>query len=376
MAMTKQKRAIVSVSNDLVSDRRVDRTCMVLYSMGYNVLLVGRKRKNSLAIDCRNYKTRRIRMLFDRGPLFYAEINFKMFFYLLFHKVDLLFANDLDILLPNFLVSKFRKKPLVYDSHEYFTGVPELEGRPFVRKIWKKIEKFIFPKLGRIITVNQSIADLYEMEYHKKCIVVRNIPQMPEHVEIISRKELGIDENKKIIILQGAGINIDRGAEEAVLAMKYIENAVLYIVGDGDVLPILKISVIENNLNQKVVFIPKQTYSRLVSYTASADLGLSLDKDTNINYRYSLPNKLFDYIHAGTPVLVSPLVELKKIVLHYQIGDFIDGHDPKHIAEKINSMLNNKERLLKYRENCKFAVSELNWKNERTNLENIFKDYL
>jgi glycosyltransferase involved in cell wall biosynthesis len=370
------KRVIVSVTNDLSTDRRVHRSCMALRKLGYDVLLVGRRRRKSIPLDKRPYRTKRMFLLFEKGFLFYAEYNFRLFFFLIFHKADLFLSNDLDTLLPNYLAKKIKGSGLIYDTHEYFTGVPELEGRPYVQKFWKRIEKWIFPKLKEVITVNDSIAKLYHDEYKKDMTVVRNIPDVPENSSDFSEKELGLDENKNIIILQGSGINVDRGAEEAVLSMQYVDNAVLYIVGDGDVLPILKEMVRENELEGKVKFIPKQTLDKLFAYTRHADIGLTLDKDTNINYRYSLPNKLFDYIHAGVPVLASSLPEIKSIIDKYKVGEMIENHDPHHIAEKISAMLVDKQMLSVYRENCNIAKCELNWKNEEIKLTDVFKRYI
>ena len=369
------KKAIVSVINDLCTDQRVHRSCISLQKLGFDVLLVGRKKRKSLPLDKRPYRTKRMFLLFEKGFLFYAEYNLRLFFFLLFRKSHLLLSNDLDTLLPNYLIKKIKGSKLVYDSHEYFTGVPELEGRPFVKKTWKRIEKWIFPKLADIITVNDSIAKLYRDEYKKDLIVVRNIPLMPENIEQKSKVELGLDESKNILILQGSGINVDRGAEEAVLAMQYIGDAVLYIIGDGDVLPVLKDMVKVKMLENKVKFFPKQPLNKLFSYTVYADICLTLDKDTNINYRYSLPNKLFDYIHAGRPVLASPLVEIKKIIDQYKVGEMIENHDPLHIAKKISEMLEDEQRLSVYRENCNIAKQELNWKNEENKLIDVFKKY-
>lgn len=370
------KRAIVSVINDLSTDRRVHRTCTTLNRLGFDVLLIGRRRRKSLALEPREYKTKRIFLLFEKGFLFYAEFNFRLFFFLLFKKCDLLVSNDLDTLLPNYLIKKLRGNELVYDSHEYFTSVPELEGRKFVRNTWKRIERWIFPKVKDIITVNNSIAQLYKEEYGQELTVVRNIPLQQKLKNPKSRIELGIDESKAMILLQGSGINIDRGAEEAVFAMEYVNNAILYIIGEGDVIDILKSMVKEKQLEQKVIFIPKQPMEKLMQYTVHADIGLTLDKDTNINYRYSLPNKLFDYIQAGVPVLASPLIEVKKIIKQYCVGELIEKHDPQHIADKINQMLSYKSKLANLKENCNIASRKLNWDTEETILINVFKKYL
>lgn len=370
------KKVIVSVTSDLTSDKRVHRTCMTLVKMGFDVLLVGREKRNSLPLTKRLYEVKRMSLFFEKGFLFYATFQIRLFFFILFHKADLLVSNDLDTLLPNYLIKKFKKPHLVYDAHEYFTGVPELVERPFVQKVWKRIERWILPNLNDLITVNNSIAHLYENEYHKEFTVVRNIPEKVIIEYKKTKKELGLNENKNIIILQGSGINIDRGAEEAVLAMKWVEDAVLYIIGEGDVLGVLKEMVVTNKLSEKVIFIPKQPMDELIQYTRHADIGLSLDKDTNINYRYSLPNKLFDYIHAGVPVLASPLLEVKNIIQQYKVGEIIDNHKPEHIAEKINTFFVDKNRMHVLKENCIIASKKLNWEIEEKKLVDVFKRYI
>ena len=359
------------MSNDLVTDQRVHRQAQTL-SAYYDVVLVGRKLKNSLPFPETNFKIKRLNLFFTKGPLFYITLNLRLFFFLLFQRPNFLLANDLDTLLPNYLISRIKNIDLYYDSHEYFTGVPELQNRPFVRNIWKSIEKFILPKLKNVYTVNNSIANLYKKEYAIEVGVVRNLP-VKKNIVKLTRSELGLPENKKIFIFQGAGINVDRGAEEALLAMKYLpDDVVLLFIGGGDVYDHLKIMARSENLLSKVLFVPKQTPEKLRQYTQHASMGLTLDKDSNINYRYSLPNKLFDYIQAGVPVLASKLVEIEKIINQYNIGRIIDSHEPELLANAIMDMLNSPQYEV-WKNNTIIAAEELNWEHEKLKLLEIFK---
>jgi glycosyltransferase involved in cell wall biosynthesis len=367
---------ILSVTNDIATDQRVQKVVYTLQKNGYEVLVVGRKLKDSLDVSHLPFKSYRFRLLFKKKALFYAEYNLRLFFFLLFKKADVLHANDLDTLLANYLVSKIKGIPIVYDSHEYFCYVPELINRPLVQKIWLGIEKWLFPKLKHIITVNNSIARLYEQEYKIPVKVLKNVPfkSVYQNNRIKSKHELGLPENKSIILLQGSGINIHRGAEEAVEAMQYVKNAILLIIGGGDVFSNLEKLVLQHQLMDKVMIKPKMPFYDLIHFTFNATIGLSIDKPGNPNYENSLPNKLFDYIHAGVPVLVSGLNEVKRIVLHYNIGCIIENHQPQHIAEKLNYMLNSGMAYQSWKENCKKAAEENCWENQEHILIDIYKN--
>lgn len=373
--MNAKKKVIVSVINDLVTDQRVSRTCHELHDLGYDVLLVGRQLPNSLPMPVVPYSVKRMKMIFKSGPLFYAFYNWRLFWLLLFKRADILWSNDLDTLLANYVASKFKKKAtLVFDSHEYFTEVPELENNKFAKNVWKKIEKWIVPKLNHCITVNESIAGLFNKQYGKQFAVVRNVPVRNNLSKTKTRLELGIPEDKFVIILQGSGINVDRGAEELVNAFSLLpENFHLLVVGNGDVLPILKKIATELNIESKISFVPKQPYAMLVQYTMNADAGVTLDKDTNINYRFSLPNKIFDYIQCGIPVISSNLVELKKIIDEYEVGIIIPHVTPEDIANGILHLHKDVELFKKIKHNTAPAAEKLNWENEKLIIRQVLQ---
>ena len=368
-------RAIVSVTNDLYTDQRVHKVCTFLVAQGYDVLLVGRKRKSSVELPAREYNTHRMKLLFETGAKFYAFFNLRLFFFLLFRKADVLVSNDLDTLLANHMASKFKRKArLVYDSHEYFTEVPELTSRPKVRKVWLKIEEWIFPKLKDVITVNGSIADIYSEKYQKNVRIVRNISPLWTGKEIQSKKALGIPENVPLIILQGAGINVERGGEEAVEAMKSVD-AVLMIVGDGDVVPDLK-KYVENHskeLSEKVIFFGRKPYDVMMNYTTHADIGLTLDKPNSLNYALSLPNKIFDYMHTNTAVVATEIKEVAKVIRTHKIGIVLEKFTVDTLAKTLNDLIKDQAKLDEFKANCAIAATTENWEKETEVLAEIYR---
>ncbi len=368
----KQPKVIVSVITDLNTDQRVHKVCVFLQEQGYQVLLIGRQLKSSAPMELRSYATKRLRMIFQKGALFYAFFNLRLFFILLFSRYDRLVANDLDTLLANYLASKIRKKQLSYDSHEFFTEVPELIKRPKIRAIWLRIEEWIFPKLTQVYTVNHSIAKKYSEKYGVNVQVLRNVAPLWTAKNLATKKELGLPENKKILIMQGAGLNIDRGVEEAIRMMPFIENTVLILVGSGDCIPEMKQLVLENNWTDRVLFFGKRPYQELLKFTFHADLGLSFDQPTNPNYQFSLPNKIFDYIHSGTPILCSDVIEVSTLIHRYNIGKVIVDYDPQTLAKTIDAILSNEPLLNQWKENCVLAAQHENWEKESRVLEQFY----
>src|SRR2546421_1767598 len=239
--MKNKIRIVVSVISDLVTDQRVHKICNSLYNAGYDVVLIGARRRHSLDLSPRVYKATRINLIFQKRVFFYAEFNIRLFLKLFFTRADILVGNDLDVMPANFLVARLRKKPLIYDTHEYYLGMPELKNKDFIKKIWQAIEHFIFPRVKYIYTICRSFCTLYYKDYGKQLWYIRNVPSL--NYEATGRFEslqkdidAKIPHNKKILLLQGAGLNIDRGAEELVLSMTYLDPSKyhLLIVGGGD----------------------------------------------------------------------------------------------------------------------------------------------
>ncbi|GBU08622.1 hypothetical protein AwDysgo_19530 [Bacteroidales bacterium] len=357
-------KIIISVTNDLLTDQRVHKVCASLQEVGYDLLLIGRRFHDSKPLE-RSYPTRRMRLIFNSSFLFYVEYNFRLFFYLLFSKADLFLSNDTDSLLANYLAATIRNKPLVFDAHEMFPEVPELTNRPFVKSVWTAIENCIFPKLKYAYTVCQSIADIYNKKYNINMQVVRNIPLAcpAEGSEIICKIKNAQAINKKegeyVLLYQGA-INVGRGIEWMIEAMPFLDNFVFYIAGTGDKMQEMQALVREKKLQHRVIFLGRIPLEQLSEYTACADIGISFLENKGLNYYYSLPNRIFDFMRAQVPVIASDFPEISAVIKKYELGILIDHYEPQYIASVIKEMIKIPFDEQKY----SIANSELSWENE------------
>ncbi|RKD85175.1 glycosyltransferase [Mangrovibacterium diazotrophicum] len=368
----RSKKIDIVVINDLVTDNRVHKVAQSLLEMGYTPKLTGRRKRKSMPLAERDYATHRMRLFFERGPLFYVEFNFRLFFRLLFSRSKIILSNDLDTLAASYFAAKLSRKKLVYDSHEYFTEVPELIDRPFKQRMWRRLEKLILPRLKNAFTVSQSIADEYQKLYGTPFKVIRNLPVRNQSLEY--QQDLTVvPHEEKIVIYQGA-LNLGRGLEFAIQSMRFLQGVQLWLVGSGDLEEYLKILARQLNLQFKVKFFGQIPFQELSQLTAQADLGLSIEEDLGLNYRYALPNKLFDYIQHRIPVLVSSLPEMTRIVEKYGIGQILQTHQPEGMAKQIEELLHNEDLRKEYLNKLLIASKDLCWENEQPVLKSIFNN--
>ena len=367
----KKRKIITSVINNYQGDQRVQKVCNSLLKFGFEVEVVATDLREKPKLNF-PYPVHILHLSRQSGIKMYLYFNWKLFHKLLkiTKKEDILLANDLDALLPNYLVHKIKGSQLVFDSHEIFSEVPTLYNRPFRKKIWKALEGFIVPKIKHFYTVSDGYADWFEKEYQIRPEIIMNVPV----VQSVSDEELKvqlpeIQVGEKILIYQGV-LNFSRGIDKMIEAMQFVENAQFWILGFGPKKAEFEALTSRLNLNDKVKFIGQVSPSQLKLITPKADLGLSLEEDYGISYRYALPNKIFDYTHAGIPILGTNLPEIKQTIENYGIGKTIQHHDPQHIAELIQEML--QEGKSPYADNLKKAAEVFNWENEEKKLEKIY----
>lgn len=357
-------KVLVSVFNNLYTDQRVEKVCRTLSENGFHIELIGNN-WGGLPDLTRTYPVSRIILKSKILRYAYVEFQWKLYKRLLksADQDTILLANDLDTLLPNYLVSRKLNLPLVYDSHEIFTEMPSVNGR-FTQNIWRSLESFIVPKLKFMMTASESYADWFRKNYEiERPVVVQNFP-----VKTANPQDYSMVNLKKIILYQGV-INPSRGLDKMIPAMQDIEDAELWIAGDGPQKSEFEQLTKTLGLEHSVKFIGKLLPENLRKITQMADVGISIEENNGLSYYLSMPNKISDYIQARIPVVVSDFPEMRKAVDVYGAGEKIRNY--AELAEKVNLVLQNGKQS--YEQSLNLAAANYCWESEEPKIIQLFQ---
>ena len=224
---------------------------------------------------------------------------------------DVVHAHDAAMLLPGIIGARLTGAKLVYDSHELATSVPYRE------RLWARfvagIERLVVPRCAAVITVSDGIARRLRERYRlpRTPVVVRNVSALTTDGQDGLRARLGIASEQPLVLHQGAPAAA-RGCEVLIEAMAELPAVRLAFLGDPEPGYGASLSslIARRGLQERVKLLPSVALRDLLAHTAEADVGVTLLQDTCLNHRLALPNKLFEYIAAGVPV-----VKMSKAVL-------------------------------------------------------------
>ncbi|MBT8218582.1 MAG: glycosyltransferase [Bacteroidia bacterium] len=358
-------KIIISVTNDLVHDRRMHRTIHTLYEMGFAVWFVGRLQKHSLPYSSNYCSVKRFKCFWNKGPLFYLEFNLRLFFWLFNHKPKLLLSVDSDTLLANTLYSIITSRSLVLDMHEWYSEVPELEGARWKKKIWYVIEHWGIKRSSARYTVNRSIAEVYEKIHGQPFEVVRNIPAVREQKQ-------DIKENRPFTLLYLGVVNKGRGLSEVLEALNQLDDVHLIVAGEGDLITKMKDKCREMGLNSRVQFLGWVDPEDLPELHEHADLGLNILDASSQSYYLSLSNKTFDYIHGELPAIAMNFPEYERLNEAFETSYLLTELNTTSLCDAIRFLQTNDRVYNRLKENCRKARKVYHWNNEKEKLIAIF----
>lgn len=360
-----KKTVAIGFLGNLNFDTRTYNLFHSLKKKGHKVTFTG---FDWLTPDFRSIKTDEVsvkKITKGRYSVFYyMKYSASMLVSLLFTKADFYFASDFYTLPFCTITAKLKRKKVFYDSREIYTELPALTGRPKLKKLFKFIEGMFINRTDAIFTTGEMDSIYIEKLFNtKKTYVLRNLPLVRKDFKPVNYiKKYKLKPGSKIILYQGIVVT-GRGIDTYLQAVKSDESLVLVILGGGEHLEHYRTETGKLGITERVIFAGKISQNELPDYTSGAFAGLSIIDNTSINNYYALPNKLFEYIMAGLPVIVSDLPQMKKIVELYGTGAVVQSGNADELLRVIDEW-KNPEVYVKLKENCESASQELNWETE------------
>lgn len=355
-----KKVAYFLVSNNHFTDQRMQRIVGSLKSSGIECHIVGR---NYPVAPEEHDHVHLLNMWFKKGKLFYLELLMRQVLFLSNKKIDIICSIDADTLLAGWWISQLRGAKFYFDAHEYFSQVPEVQGR-FVKTLWQWVENFVIPKVDVAYTVNHSLSKIFEQRWKMKFHIIRNLPK---RIEIL---EVGQKEN--ILYYQGA-INEGRGIRQAIDAMEYLPHWSLVIAGGGDLLEELKIYQFSKPYHDRIQFLGVLPPSVLSTYLARAKIGLNLLEDNGFNYRYSLANKFWDYCNWQIPQINMSFPEYEFYNGQKEVSVLIPSLTVDNIVSAVK-LLENKKYYKQLQTNAKELIGDNHWQKDASLLVHLYQN--
>jgi glycosyltransferase involved in cell wall biosynthesis len=379
MSANSEVKVISVVFNTFQNDNRVLRSARVLGEMGFDVTVA------ALAGDGLQLAGPELGVYVERmaistsklprgkvfGFLKYAERCFR--FARRYRKAQVWHCNDFNPFLAAILAKMMnRKLKIVYDCHEYQS---EMYGKSaFERKAVRFFESRYIKRADVVITVSTSIAEEYQRLYGlEKVHILMNVPDRSDAPKSnLLREALTIDSSKRLFLYQGK-LGADRGVRELVeaFAQHPQPHAVLVVMGNG---PLQAEIEAATHSQENIFFHPSVPYQLLLKYTASADFGFVSTQNTSLNNYYCMPNKLFEYIQAGIPVVSNNLKDCAAFVEEMQVGITLKSWTAQAIAKGVKQCMDQPSGA--FDRGLERAKNEFVWEKERLKLESIYRNLM
>lgn len=361
---------------------RVDRSARTLAEAGCDVVLVAIKDAETPAFEQRSgyvvkrveLKTRRLPLLFR--PLRFLEAIWRTYAAARAERADVYDARDLFPLLVAHRAASRGCAKLVYDSDELNLDRNwTWSKRPLLRRLLHAYERHYIRKADAVITTDEGRADILAREYGiERPAVVLNVSDVIETLQPDEAFRAAALKGRRYLLIYQGGLVANRGLAELILAMRELENCALALVGFGNLVSDLAHLVDEEHLEGQVSIVDPVPFAQMMRYTAAADIGMIPIVGSCLSYVYAAPNKLFEDMMAGIPVVASDLPDMAAIVRGENVGTLIaDPTDPASIAEAVRELLHGPESLeIVGARGRAAALERYNWEIERTNQLDVY----
>lgn len=367
--MSQKKKVLITFLGNLNYDTRCKNLFDTLSTNDFEVEFIGFDWLTSDFIESHGkisiYKLKKSFLSIS----FYLKFIWHLKIKLITCNASIIFAEDIYTLPFVVIFGKLKRAKILYDSRELFGFLAGLKDKKLKQFFWKWIEKLFIKKADYVIATGQMDVEYLIDEFKlNNTLLLRNLPRYYKpSAKIDLHSQLGIDKNKKLLLYQGMLLK-GRGIEKIFSILNQLPNYVFLIAGGGDFEEYYKNLTVKMNIKNQVFFLGKFKQEDLLKITASVDIGLSLIENLSKSYYYALPNKLFEYIMAEVPVIVSDLPQMKETVEKYDVGFAVNYNDDNQIITAINKLTEEINLYESKKQNCQIASQELNWEKEVTSL--------
>lgn len=289
---------------------------------------------------------------------------------------DAIHAHDLDTLDLGVTLAEQLAVPVVYDSHELWRANNFILKLPaFEQRRWRRREDaFIRRADAVIITTESRAAKLREWYPGVDPLVVMNCQDgEPLAPTTTLRDRLGLDAARRIVLYQGL-VHTDRGVFVALEAIERLPDPfVLVVIGPGADAGPLSRAVAARKLTGRAFVLPPVSHDELPALTASASYGLSLVQNTSLSYYLSAPNKLFEYMRAGLPMVASDFPEVARVFATGDLGELVDPANAEAVARALTTLEADPDRCARIRAQAQaLVVSRFNWAAQMRTLRDVY----
>ena len=367
-------------------DARVEREAKALSEHGYQVTVVclhndsvaEREVIDGFEINRVRLRTRGLPQRMGWQIIKYLEFLLKAAKAIASERPAVVHTHDLSALPIGYLASRRCGARLVHDAHELESDVGPFAKAPRWYSLASRMaEHVLLRRTDAVITVSDGIAaELVSQDGIEHPVVLRNVPETVDQdaPTVDLKRLLGLSTEHRIVLYQGH-VSLPRGVGAVVEALPHLDERIVFVML-GRCSPEVKQQITQQaealSVDGRVMFMDAVPFSRLLSHSRSADVGVVPTISTGKSRLYALPNKLFEYTMAGIPVAVSDFPERRKIVEEYGIGTWFDPNDPEDIARAIRAVLEPPERYAELRRNSTEAAKELNWDREQSVLLDLY----
>lgn len=362
-------RITLLVSNDIQYDQRMIRIATSLQKVGYQICLVGRKKKAE-AMPSYSFKTHLLRCYFSAGVLFYLEFNLRLFIYLCSRKREVIYAVDVDTLPATYIYHLIFSKPFVFDSHELFTEVPELQNHKFKKWVWEMVSKIAIPSATFSMTVSESLAHYLSVKYGVNFVTIKNMPLKKSigTIDIEQRRK------NKWMYYQGM-LHRGRGIDFLIKSMSALPSWTLILAGDGDSSDELKGLTKELGVEKQVIFKGMIQPEKLIDIAKHAWIGINLLENNSLSYYYSLANKTFDYLQARLPAIHIDFPEYRLLAIENESISLLEKMETADFVAIIENIWENESLYRDMVHAAERAAEIYIWEKEEKMLITQFTTY-